>query len=140
MPLLTDNMSEVPSPTDVVDEGWYHVRITEAEVGTAETSGLPVVKLQLKVQNEGPMLGRIILDTVTLQSHALWKLKGYYNSIGYFPGREGHDPDKLIDGEMYVYAMHDMYNGQPTIKIPPYSIRSLHDGPGKNVPKKKSGN
>jgi hypothetical protein len=133
--MLQDDMSKVPNPTDAVDEGWYHVRINSAEVTTSDSSGQPCVKLLMKIQTDGPMLGRTVPDTASLQSHALFKLKGYYTAVGYKPGPEGHDPEKLIDGECYVYVQHSSYNGQPTINIPPYSIRSLNEGPGKGTPK-----
>jgi hypothetical protein len=137
MPLHTEhNMNEVPAPSDRVDEGWYHVRISSVSEEDSK-SGNPIVKLQLKIQDQGPMLGRIVPDNVSLQPHALFKLKGYYKAIGYNPGPEGHDTDKLLDAEVYVYVQHATYEGNPTINIPPYSIRSLNEGPGKGTPKAK---
>lgn len=135
-PMLNDDMSQVAAPSELVDEGWYHVRISKVEVGVSEKN-FPVVKLQLKIQSEGKMLGRVIMDNASLQSHALFKLKGYYKAIGYNPGREGHDPEKLLDGECYVYAAHGSYNGQPNINVPPYSIRSMQEGAGKGIPTAK---
>jgi len=129
MPMLNDDMSSVANPTDAVDEGVYHVRITKAEVTTSKSNNQPCVKLLMKIQNEGPMLGRTVPDTASLQSHALFKLKAYYSAIGYKPGPEGHDPEKLIDGECYVLVQHATYEGNPTINIPPWSIKSLNDGP-----------
>jgi hypothetical protein len=137
MPMLTDDMSQVPAPADRVDEGWYHVRVSRVEIGTSESTQNPVVKLQLKIQGEGPMLGRIVPDNASLQSQALFKLKGYYKAVGYNPGREGHDPEKLLDCELFVYVQHGSYQGNPTINIPPYSIRSLQEGPGRGTPKAK---
>jgi len=132
MPMLTDDMSTVPNPTDAVDEGSYHVRVSKVEVGTSESSGNPVVKLQMKIQSEGPMFGRIVPDTASLQSHALFKLKGYYSAVGYKPGAEGHDPEKLLDGELYINVEHATYQGKPTLNIPPWSIRSLQEGPARS--------
>jgi uncharacterized protein DUF669 len=132
MPLLQDDMSQVPSPTEAVEEGSYHVRITQAEVTTSKENNMPCVKLLMKVQDEGKMLGRTIPDTASLQSHALFKLKGYYNAVGYKPGPEGHDPSKLVDGECYVNVEHATYQGKPTINIPPWSIRSLQEGPARS--------
>jgi hypothetical protein len=130
-------MSKVPAPGERVDEGWYHVRISSVSEDLSKESNEPVIKLLLKIQSEGPMLGRVIPDNASLQSHALFKLKGYYKAIGYAPGEEGHNPDKLLDSEVYVYAEHGMYKGNPTINIPPWSIRSLQEGPGKGAPRKK---
>lgn len=135
MAVHTEDMSQVAAPTDRVDEGWYHVRISSVKEDVSQTAGEPIVKLLLKVQNEGPMLGRTIPDNCSLQPQALFKLKGYYKAINYNPGPEGHDPEKLLDGECYVYVQHDTYQGNPTLKVPPYSIRSLNEGPGKNTPK-----
>ena len=137
MPMLSDDMSKVAAPSDRVAEGWYHVRISKVELTTSQSSSERVVKVLHKIQNDGPMVGRTIPDTISLQSHALFKLKGYYKAVGYNPGPEGHDPERLLDCECYVYAQHGMYNGNPTINIPPYSIRSLQEGAGKNVPSPK---
>jgi hypothetical protein len=136
MPLLNDDMSTVPAPSEAVDEGWYHVRISQVNVTKSDSTGQPCVKLLMRIQSEGPMFGRTVPDTASLQPHALFKLKGYYQAVGYKPGPEGHDPEKLLDTELYVYVMHDSYQGQATIKIPPYSIRSVNDGPGKGTPGK----
>lgn len=134
MPMLNDDMSKVAAPSEAVDEGWYHVRISKVDITTSISKGEPCVKLLMRIQSEGPMFGRTVPDTASLLPQALFKLKGYYNAVGYKPGPEGHDPEKLLDGECYIYAQHDSYQGQPTIKVPPYSIRALQDGPGKNVP------
>lgn len=131
------NMAEVPAPSDRVDEGWYHVRVSSVTEDVSKSSGEPMVKLLLKIQDQGAMLGRVVPDNCSLQPHALFKLKGYYKAVGYNPGPEGHDPEKLLDCECYVYVQHDTYEGNATIKIPPFSIRSLQEGPGRGTPKKK---
>jgi hypothetical protein len=138
MAIHTDNMSNVAAPSEAVDEGWYHVRISKVEETLSESSKQPVVKLQLKIQTEGNMFGRTVPDNASLQSHALFKLKGYYKAVGYNPGPEGHDPEKLLDGECYVYVQHATYQGKPTINIPPYSIRSLNEGAGRGTPTAKA--
>lgn len=137
MAIHTEDMSSVSAPSDRVDEGWYHVRVSSVEEALSQASNEPIVKMQLKIQDQGPMLGRIVPDNASLQPHALFKLKGYYKAVGYNPGGEGHDPERLLDCECYVYVQHQMYQGMPTINIPPYSIRSLQEGPGKSMPKKK---
>lgn len=137
MTVIPQDMSQVAAPSDRVDEGWYHVRISKAEQTTSESSGEPVVKLLLKIQNDGPMLGRVVPDSVSLQAHALFKLKGYYKAVGYNPGQEGHDPERLLDCECWVYVQHASYQGNPTINIPPFSIRSMQEGAGKGTPKPK---
>lgn len=136
MALHTEDMSKVPAPDDLVPEGWYHVRVKSVKEELSKSNGEPTVYLQLAIQDES-QLGRQILDSCSLQSHALFKLKGYYKAVGYVPGPEGHDPDMLLDRECYVYAQHQVYQGNNRVNIPPYSIRSVQDGPGKSVPKKK---
>lgn len=131
MAIHQDNMANVSAPTDAVDEGSYHVRITKIEETVSDTSGQPVIKLLMKIQDDGPMLGRIVPDTASLQPHALFKLKGYYNAVGYKPGPEGHDPEKLLDGECYVNVEHSSYQGKPVLNVPPWSIRSLQEGPAR---------
>lgn len=125
-----EDMSQVPDPGEVVPEGWYHVRIAKVEEATSDNSGSPMVKLNLKIQTEGPAMGRVIADNCSLQPHALFKLKGYYNAVGYKPAPgQGHDPDHLLDGECFVYVAHKVYEGQTRTDIAPYMIKSLQEGP-----------
>jgi hypothetical protein len=129
MPQFTQDMSKVAAWGDVVPEGWYHVRIEKGELkDSANTPGEQVWWLTLKVQNE-PHVGRIMTDFCSLQPQALAKLKAYYKSIGYDPGPEGHDPDKLNGSECYVLIQHDLYQGQTRSKIVPWGIRSMTEGP-----------
>jgi hypothetical protein len=128
--VYTDDMSSVPAPSDRVDEGSYHVRISSVEKGTSK-EGNPMIKLQMKIQDQGKNFGRVIPDNPSLLPQALFKLKGYYKACGYNPGAEGHQPSKLIDCECYVNVEHAMYQGNPTLNIPPWSIRSLQEGPAK---------
>jgi hypothetical protein len=135
MSVHTNDMSQIAAPGEVIDEGWYHVRISKVEEGDSK-QGQPMVNLQLKIQTEGPMMGRMLFDNASLQPQALFKLKGYYKAINYNPGPEGHDPEKLLDGECYVYAEHEVYEGVKRAKVPPWSIRSMTEGAGKSTPKK----
>src|SRR5216684_967041 len=109
MALLQDDMSQVPNPTDAVEQGSYHVRISKVEVGVSDSTQNPVVKLQMKIQDQGPMFGRIVPDTASLQSHPLFKLRAYYTEVVYKPGREVHDLEKLRDGELYINVEHSTY-------------------------------
>ena len=127
------DMSQVPDPNEAVPEGWYHCRIAKVEEGESKSNN-PVVNLQLKIQNEGAATGRIIFDTCSLQPQALFKLKAYYSAVGYKPTPDqGHDPDNLIDGEVWVFAEHKVYEGQTRIDIKPYAIKSLTEGPRKKA-------
>jgi len=134
--LRTEDMSKV-SDSDLMKEGWYRVRISAVKETDdsgnqllSKTGGEPIVDLTLKVQNEGEFFGRSFHDKPSLQSHALFKLKAYYKATGYAPGPEGHDPSRLLDGECWVFVSPGQYQGMPVLNIPPYSIRSLQEGPG----------
>lgn len=126
----TQDMSTVAKWGENVPEGWYHARIEKIEEKASQaTPGEQVVWITLKVQNE-PHVGRVITDFASLQPHALAKLKAYYSSVNYNPGPEGHDPEKLVGGELYVLTTEEMYQGQKRSKVPPYGIKSMQDGPG----------
>ena len=138
-PVFQNDMSKV-SDSDLMEEGTYHVRISQVKCFddngnqlVSKTSGEPIIELTLKVQDEGPFLGRTFKDKPSLQPQALFKLKAYYKAIGYMPGPEGHDPDKLLDGECYVHVTPGSYQGMPVLNIPPYSISSMHEGPKKGI-------
>lgn len=128
MSLLQDDMSNVQDWGEVLPEGWYHVRVKSVDVqNSTNTPGEKVVKLVMSCQEE-PAVGKAITDFPSLQKHALSKLKAYYNAIDYHPGPEGHDPDKLKDAELYVHVDHDVYQGQPRMKVAPWGIRSIMEG------------
>jgi len=145
MTVYQDNMNNV-SDSELMEEGWYQVRIsnvkTEDDDGNqlvSKSKGEPIVQLTMKVTGpDGPMIGRSFSDKPSLQAHALFKLKAYYKAVGYFPGPEGHDPSKLLDGELWVFVSPGQYQGMPVLNIPPYAIKSLQEGPGKQAPKKKT--
>jgi len=138
-----DDMSQVPD-SELIDNGWYHVRITDVKTKgddgeqlMSKSGGAPIVQVTLKIQNEGPMLGRSFTDKPSLQSHALFKLKAYYSKCGYTPGPGGHNPHKLLDCECYVFVTQGEYEGRPTLNIPPWGIRSIQEGPGREKPGKQ---
>ena len=130
MALHRENMQDVPDWGEVLPEGWYHVRVTKGEERDSDnTPGARVFAMNMTVQEE-PFVGRVIFDPVSLQSHALAKLKAYYKAAGYTPGPEGHDPEWLVENhaEFYVQVTHDVYQGQTRMKVAPWGIRSLRDG------------
>jgi hypothetical protein len=129
MPMLPQNMSNILAADECVPKAWYHVRVVKVTVGESKTSKEPTVFINHKIQNE-PLVGKVIQDTASLQEHALFKLKTYYKKCGYNPGPEGHDPDHLLNQEFWVWAEPEVYEGVTRPKIPPYSIRSLMEGPG----------
>jgi hypothetical protein len=128
MALHTDNMEKVQDwgenpPPDI----WYHVRIVKAEEGLSKESNEPVVNLHLKIQDE-PYIGRVMFDSVSLQKHALFKLKAYYGACEYYPAETGHDPDQLLDRECYVKPLGKMHKGESRLDIKPFNIKPLRGG------------
>jgi hypothetical protein len=121
-------MSKVEKWGDLPAEGWYHVRITKGEERMSENSGEPMWCIWMKVQNE-PHVGRVLFDMASLQPHALAKLKAYYEAVGYKPSPEGHDPERINDGELFVKIDHETYQGEKRGKIAPFNIKSLQEGP-----------
>lgn len=134
--VYSHDMSQTPDPGEVPAPGTYHVRVSKVETKDAngnqlvsKESGKPKIQLHLKVQTEGPMFGRTIPDSPSLEPTALFKLKAYYNAAGYRPGAEGHNPHKLLDAEFYILVEPSTYKGNPSFNIPPWGITSLTDGP-----------
>ena len=136
MALHTDNMAEVPDQGELVDEGNYHVRVSKVEEKESD-AGKPMVVFELKIQDEGKHMGRPVYLTASLQSHALFTLKKVYTAVGYQPGPEGHDPEKVLDGEFYVTIKHKEFENKQGQKqkghdMPLWGIRSLSQGPAKD--------
>ena len=128
MPVYQHDMGKVEKWGDVPNEGWYRVRIEKGEERSSKESNEPMWCLWLKSQQE-PSVGRIIFDMCSLQPHALAKLKAYYEAVGYQPGPEGHDPERLNGQELFVKVDHEVYQGEKRAKVAPYNIKSLSEGP-----------
>ncbi len=128
MPNYQHDMTKVEKWGDVPGEGWYRVRIEKGEERISENSKEPMWCIWMKVQNE-PHVGRVLFDMPSLQPHALAKLKAYYEAVGYTPGPEGHDPERLNGQELFVKVEHETYQGEKRAKIAPYNIKSLQEGP-----------
>lgn len=142
--LHTDvDMSQVADQGEVQDEGPYLVRVAEVkETDDAGeqlkgSTGGPKVVFVLKIQDEGKWLGSQVKIHASLQAHALFNLKAIYSACGYKPGKEGHDPQEVLDGEFYIYIKHKDYDDPNTgerrkvTDIPTWGIKSLADGPAK---------
>lgn len=126
MAIRQDNMATVQKWGEALPKGTYHVRVSKGEEATSE-SGNPIYNLHMVVQEE-PYVGRVIFDPISLQAHALSKLKAYYEAVDYNPGPEGHDPDTLIGREFFVTVDTDVYQGVTRNKVPPYGPRSIMKG------------
>jgi len=126
--MYTENMQDVPAPGDLVPEGSYKVRCSKVSEETSSTNK-PMIVFDFKIQDEGPAFGRPVRVWASLQANALFTLKGIYKAAGYNPGPEGHDPEKVLDAELYLSVQHEVYQGVERMKVPPYSFRSLIEGP-----------
>lgn len=129
MPLFMQDMSKVEDWGAVLPEQWYRVRIEKGELRESKESGNQVWAVWFKVQDE-PHIGRVIFDQFSLQAHALAGLKALYKACDYVPGPEGHDPEKINGAELYIRPEHEMYEGVKRMKVKPWNIRRLQDGPG----------
>lgn len=131
------NMADVPEQGELVPVGDYLVRVSSVKEDISRTSKMPIVNFEMKIQDEGPNLGRPLYITASLQSHALFMLKAIYTAAGYKPGPEGHDPEQVLDSSFYVHVEHKdgekgtEYEGQKFHDIKPQFVRSLDKGPYK---------
>lgn len=133
MTFIAQDMTKVPAAGDLVPEGWYHVRVKVVQVLPEEGNR---VNLQLASQEEDTT-GRIIFDNPQLDNQmGASKVKAYYAAVGYTPGPEGHDPEKLLDGELFVYVVHNTDGDKKYANVAVWSIRSIQQGKG-STPKKK---
>ena len=126
MALHTENMNEVKSGQELIPEGWYHIRVAKVEETTSSTGG-PVVKMNLKIQDEA-FIGRIIPVMASLQAQALFTLKAFYEACEYHPGPEGHDPEQLLDRECFVKVTHKMLEGEQRTDVKAHHIKPLREG------------
>jgi hypothetical protein len=124
------DMSQVPAADDLVPEGAYRFRISKAEEKDSESSGKPMVIYTLKIQDEGPAFGRAVTVFASLAPTALMTIKSMYKACGYNPGPEGHDPESIVDMELYGTITHELGKDAVTrAVIKPYTFKSLQDGP-----------
>lgn len=122
-----EDVVNAPDFGEVLPEGWYHVRVKKVEEGLSKESQNPVCNITMIVQNE-PFVGRPAFDPVSLQSHALSKIKAYFKASGLMDRikqENSWDTDWLMDKEFYVQIVHDTYQGQIRGKIPPWGIKAL---------------
>jgi hypothetical protein len=123
------DMSTIPAPDDLVPEGAYLFRVSKAEEKDSE-AGKPMVVYSLKIQDDGPAFGRQVTVFASLAPTALMTIKGMYKACGYNPGPEGHDPEAIIDQELYGTVTHEIgKDGVSRAVIKPYTFKSLQDGP-----------
>ncbi len=127
LPPLPENMADVADFGDNIPTDWYHLRVDSVERDVSKSSGNPMAKVKLRVQNE-PHTGRVVMIMPSLQAHALFQLKALYKACGYTPGPEGHWPEKTINCEFWGKVEYEEYQGMTLPKIKPYNFRPLAEG------------
>ena len=125
--LLQDDMSQVPSADDAVPEGQYHLRVKSVKITPgAGTNGANSVFAVFAVQTEGPAFGRTVTNNYDLgDQRGLSNLKTAYKAVGYNPGPEGHNPMRLIDGELRATVKHNIKDGVTYANLVPWSVKPL---------------
>lgn len=124
MTLYRDNMQTIPEASAQVPEGEYHFRIAKVTERVLD-DGKMQISVQCKVQSEGPVVGESVFLNAGLEGFGLRVLKTLYKAVDYNPGPEGHDPEKLTDGEFTATVVHKEYKGVTYANINPQSIRGL---------------
>lgn len=123
--LHNENMESVGAANEQVAEGQYHFRVSKVEEKVSEKDGSTMVSVQCKIQSEGPNFGETVFLNAGLEGFGLRVLKSLYKATGYNPGPEGHDPERLTDGEFLGTVVHKVYQGNTYANIVPTSIKPL---------------
>lgn len=124
MSVHAENMSGVGAADEQVPEGQYHFRISKVDEKFND-AGEELISVQCKIQTEGPNFGETVFINASLAGFGLRVLKSLYKATGYNPGLEGHDPERLLDGEFLGTVVHKVYQGNTYANIAPPSIKPL---------------
>lgn len=124
MALHQDNMQAIAKFGDAHPEGSFHFRISKVDDTQSDA-----ILIYCKCQTE-PCVGKQIRERIDRGNQtALEKLKTIYEAVGYRPGPEGHDPEKIDGGEFYSTVKHNVSEGKTYANLVPWTIRSLSEGP-----------
>lgn len=124
MTTYSDNMDQVSEAGALVPEGAYQFRVSKVDEKVGE-DGTVTIAVNCKIQTEGPAFGEQVFLNCGLKDFGLRVLKTLYSATGYKPGPEGHDPQRLIDGEFKATVVHKLYQGTTYANIVPASIKPL---------------
>ena len=125
MTTYSDDLTNVPGAGELVPEGQYSFRVSKVDEKVSDDDGSVSFGVQCKIQTEGPAFGETVFLNVGLKDFGLRVLKSLYVAIGYKPGPEGHDPQRLVDGEFKGTVVHKVYQGNTYANIAPASIKSV---------------
>lgn len=132
MPVLPDDMSQVSDSSTLVTEGVKQFRVSKVNLDEGQgTNGALRINYSMTVQTEGPDFGRVIFFNIDMgDQRGRSNLKTLYKVCGYNPGAEGHDPERILDGEFYGTVKHNKgtgkNEGQTYANIMPWSVKPLH--------------
>lgn len=128
MTMQSEDMSQVAASDELVSEGVKQFRISKVNVDEGQgTGGANRINYVLTIQTEGPDFGRTIFFNCDMgDARGRGNLKTLYKACGYNPGSEGHDPERIVDGEFYGTVKHNHgKDGNTYANIMPWSIKAL---------------
>lgn len=111
----------------VVDPGLYQFRVMNKlrEVQCKAPSENTMVKLQLKIIDEGEFEGKVIWDQIVISPKTMWNLYQFSRSCGIDPA----DNDGIVElpdldgSELTAEVDTDMYLGKPRSIIKAYRFK-----------------
>lgn len=106
----------------VLPEGPIQLELKEIEEKEGEESGKPYLEFALEVV-DGEYEGTKVWDNMSLQSQALWKLRGFMEAGGHATedGPMQIDPDDLIGTVVMGDIIHEDYRGKTKNRVNGYS-------------------
>lgn len=110
MPRIPVNLDEVK---DVIDPGWYLVRVTGQEIRTSEKSGSDYVNWELEiVEPESEFHGQKLWHITSLKESALSMLKNFLEACDFVWDPDGFTTEDVVGCELEVQVEHDEYEGK----------------------------
>jgi len=124
---MTEDMSEVRAADEAFPEGQFAFRISNCEVHPGEgTNGANRIVYTCKSQTEGESFGRSVFLGIDMgDPRGRSNLKSVYKACGYNPGPGGHNPSKVIDGEIKATVKHKISEGVTYANILPWTIKPI---------------
>lgn len=129
MALHQTDMTQVPAADDLVPEGPYEFRISKVNENEGQGSaGGEQIVFVLNIQTEGPAFGRAVALNCDMDDpRGRSNCKTVYKACGYQPGPEGHDPERVLDGELKGTVKHNRgKDGNIYANLIPWSLKPIH--------------
>jgi hypothetical protein len=97
-----------------VPRGVYTVRLTECEHTTANSSGNPMLKATLEIEDNEELSGRLLWDNIVLIDSTEWKLAQFIRALG-LKDKATLDTDRIIGTVLKARVKHETYlpEGEP---------------------------